>query len=272
MAYAILYDTGFATAGITGTVALSSNRAGVNSAGDSTSAFPLQIQTETMNGGGSLQTDTEIRNTDQLSNVSPVTFSNPKFVLNCSIPVESIDNTDFKHGWLYQLIRFERTKGVKILAFKSNNTYDFSGNSTQQSSTTVLVDSNALYGDDELIGKYILFTTGDNSGIEREITDNDTTQIGFAAVNNVVKSGDKYIIYDKPYDYVYNRQPTLPELYGMRYLEEPTSPIVSLLTGQTSGTTPHLVGYVKSISNVTYSSKDNLLRFALTFIVIEDLT
>jgi len=198
MAYAILYDTGFATAGISGNVASSSNRAGVNTAEDSTSAFPLKIQTETMHGGGALQTDTEIRNTDQLSNVSPVTFSNPKFVLNCSIPVESIDNTDFKHGWLYQLIRFERTKGVKILAFISNNT-------------------------------------------------------------------------ESVIDYVYNRQPTLPELYGMRYLEEPTKPIVSLLTGQTEGTTPHLVGYVKSISNVTYSSKDNLLRFALTFIVIEDL-
>ena len=195
MSYAILYDTGYGSAAMDGTQTAKANRAGVNFALTTISGIELNIQTESLNGGGSLQSDTELRNEDKLSSTSPVTFDNPTVLLNCSLPVNLIDDTAYQYSWLYQLIKMERTKGVKVIALKSG------------------------------------------------------------------ASGD----------YVYNRLPTVPEMYGKRYLTEPSARVVANLTGQTYQTIPHLVGYVKNVSNIVFSAKDNLLRFSITFRLIEDL-
>lgn len=197
MTYAIIYDTGYATAALSGTQTAKANRAGVNPAGASVYGFGLNIKTESMNGGGSVQNESELRYDDSLPSASPVTFNGPVFVLNCSVPHEAIDHTNYKYGWLYQLTRLERTKGVKILAMKS-----------------------------------------------------------------AAGSGD----------YAYNTNETLPEMYGRRYLSEASAPFVATATGHTSGTVPHLVGYVENVSNITYSATKHEINFTITFRVIEDLS
>jgi hypothetical protein len=273
MAHAILYDTGYGNAGMTGTPLSNTGRAGVNGDDSTINSFKLNISSETMNGGGSVQSDSEIRNDDSLSSASPITFSNPTILLNCSMPLSSIEDEDYKYSWLYQLFRMERTKGVKVLALQSYSPILFKGSCTSDSSTTEIIDANGLYGVDEIQGKTIKFTSGDNEGETGVVLSNTSTTITLtSALPNTTSSGDTYIVYDEVWDYVYNRNRTHTELYGKRYLNEPTKTIVSNITSQTEGTTPHLVGYVKGISNVIISAKDDLVRFAVTFYLIEDLS
>ena len=89
-----------------------------------------------------------------------------------------------------------------------------------------------------------------------------TKGVKILAMSNGVGSGD----------YTYNRDETFPEMYGRRYLTEPTQDIVNTVTGQTTGTTPHLVGYVESVSNFIRSAKNDHIKFTVTFRLIEDLS
>jgi hypothetical protein len=114
MASIKILDTGYATADKTGTQYTLSNRAGTDVAQTSINSFDLQIENITLNGGGSVQDNAEIKTNFHLSSASPVTHNNPVFLLSCSVARDALP-ADFDNGFLFQLIKLERTKGVKIL-------------------------------------------------------------------------------------------------------------------------------------------------------------
>lgn len=110
-----ILDTGYGTAtGSLGTKSPVASRAGLNFAQNAANSFTLQAKDITLNGGGLIQDETEIRVDDSLSSSSVVSHTNPTIVIPCSISVSDIPS-DFDRGWLWQLIRLERTKSVKVL-------------------------------------------------------------------------------------------------------------------------------------------------------------
>lgn len=109
-----ILDTGYANTYRQGTPLSVSNRAGFDGGSDCNS-FTLNVKNIGVNGGGNLQSETELRNDDTFSIESPVTFNNPVLVLNCSIAKEDIPSSDYHRSWLWQLFRLERTKGIKLL-------------------------------------------------------------------------------------------------------------------------------------------------------------
>src|SRR6056297_1700612 len=107
-----ILDTGYYTADGTGTPAVVANRAGYD--GSSTvNSFDLPITAITLNGGGNLMSQEELHNDDKMSKVSAITYKNPSFVMQVSIPISDIPTTGYQYHWLYQLMRLERTKSVK---------------------------------------------------------------------------------------------------------------------------------------------------------------
>ena len=191
MTIAKILDTGLATATSTSGVLSTSERAGVTSTGNGLNHFEFLIVNQTINGGGTLQNDPEIKNDDSLSTISPVTYSNPVLVLTCKIPYENI-GSNWQYDWLYQLIRLERTKGKKVLYLQSNN------------------------------------TSGDFSG---------------------------------------DRVKTLVERYGQRYKGEALKTIVASPANATEGTVPYIPGYVKNVSNISFSANEHAYKFQITFMV-----
>jgi len=115
-----IIDTGYANVDKDGSALSLDNRAGYNGA---TAVYPFtfNIKNDTINGGGSVTTQEEIRLDDNLSVISPVTYKNPTFVLACEIDRDDdlLLSPNFQTSWIYQLIRLERTKGIKLLYITS---------------------------------------------------------------------------------------------------------------------------------------------------------
>jgi len=114
-----IWDTGDGGALAKTTSVPANRRAGFD--GTSTvNAFELRVTGYTWNSGSSmleepaLQTDEELT---RLSKVSPITYSNPVIVLNCTIPKSDIPSSGYLYDWFYQLECLQRTKGVKLLYF-----------------------------------------------------------------------------------------------------------------------------------------------------------
>jgi hypothetical protein len=265
-----LYDTGYGSHSTTGTPLSLLNRAGTNTTQTAVLPFDINVEGERVDGGGSVMDDKEIKIDGSLSSVSPITFGNPIFVLNCSVSRRSIPRT-FLYSWFYQLMRMERTKSVKILALQSEaNVPVYSSSSTNLGNTTNLVDNNALFADDEWIGYNLKITSGANAGLTRAITDNTQTIIVTAAFPNAIQPGISYEIYDATAnDYVPDSLPLLTELYGMSYLGSAFQATAATLTGRASGSIPLLAGYVKSVGNFSTNSNNDKLSFSITFEVID---
>lgn len=72
---------------------------------------------------------------------------------------------------------------------------------TAQGSTTTIIDTQLRGGDDAHIGKWILFTSGSNAGIERQVSDyaQSTGTITFVGAVTQTEDGDTYEMYDTMY-------------------------------------------------------------------------
>ena len=97
---------------------MASERAGYDGV-SAVSSFEFLNTSSSMNGGGSIQTEPELKTNATQSAISPVTFSNTSITLSCTIPKLDIPSTGFEFHWLYQLLQLERTKSVKLLYLSS---------------------------------------------------------------------------------------------------------------------------------------------------------
>jgi hypothetical protein len=116
MAFEIqILDTGYTNAAATGGTSLIPNRAGVASSLSAVHPFTFNVTSVVRNSGANLMKEDELKNDESLSDVTPVTFQNPTYVLTCGIPKQNVPDTLFHINFFHQLERLERTKTIKVL-------------------------------------------------------------------------------------------------------------------------------------------------------------
>jgi hypothetical protein len=122
-----ILDTGYATSDRTGSTLSASLRAGYNGT-SSVNAFTFNVTSIVMNAGANVMKEDELKTSEILSDVTPVTFQNPSYVLSCQLPKDDIPTTGFSTNWWVQARRLERTKSIKVLYVST--TTDRVGNKT----------------------------------------------------------------------------------------------------------------------------------------------
>lgn len=108
-----ILDTGYATSDRTGGTISAAGRAGYT--GSTVSPFTFNVTSIVMNGGANVMKEDELKTTETLSDLTPVTYQNPSYVLSCHLSKEDMPTTGFSTNWWVQARRLERTKTIKVL-------------------------------------------------------------------------------------------------------------------------------------------------------------
>lgn len=109
-----IIDTGYTNAAATGSTSTIPNRAGYGG-GASVSAFTFNITSIVRNSGATIMKEDELKQAETLSDVTPVSFQNPTYILTCEMIKEDLPQTGYDVNWFHQLERLERTKTIKVL-------------------------------------------------------------------------------------------------------------------------------------------------------------
>jgi hypothetical protein len=133
-------------------------------------------------GGANILNREELKQSELLSDTAPITFKNPTWSLQCQVKKSLPDDTgNYAKNWLYQFMRMERTKTIKLLYVDVENT----GNTQYKTALEYVGEGNinGVFGPDS--GTTVPYLAGYVSIDHfKEDTTNDIYNFGISFVLN----------------------------------------------------------------------------------------
>jgi hypothetical protein len=104
------------TDNVTSTARLSkSQRAGYKTSSDTVTYFEISVTQISRNAGGEVD-NTPSPGTYESAELNMTSFENAKYTFTCQVKYDVYtSSTNYDYSWLYQLVRLERTKGLKLI-------------------------------------------------------------------------------------------------------------------------------------------------------------
>ena len=107
-----MLDTGYVATDTTGTQLSDANRAGYT--GAAVKAFTLKINNIRFSGNAKIENKPVVDTLSEV-NTSTVAVNNRTLTLSGVLPKDDSNSEGYQYNELYQLVRLERTRGIKIL-------------------------------------------------------------------------------------------------------------------------------------------------------------